>query len=440
MKTFVTKPTSFFHLLVCLVAPLSIFQDTTITKYDLVPKIVLMLGTLWLLWMRKKSGTTSLISGSKDTRHDVLFNLFLIYCFLESLRAALDTSTKLGANWWPIQFVMIGIACNSKMSSSPSNWPIELEQIRRTLQHALFAYLVIGNLLAIVPGNGFSVLGIEFTSQTFLLIPTVVLFPLLAISIAQDSGRNLIQSTMSYLLTLSLILQLADRAALAAVVILTVASLPFVVRRRVRSLRHLLGMCILIMVAFVGVLQTKHQEIGRLINDTVRIGQVRHLDTGVSEVRDLDRFVHLEAAVLTVSKSVPSVLFGFGFRQSGKAMTPELERLYRSDLPHLDVQSELGKPGDYKTFGLSALIVDFGLIGILLFLTLCGVIVKRLVENQVIEWSVVVLMTLAMSIAMLYKVNYLHYPLMYLALAPNGLFIFLNRLEVTSTSSSVQKN
>lgn len=434
LRMSITKLSGWKSLSFWIIAPLILFQDTTRTENDLVPKIVLIAGTLFLV-ISEKERLTSFRLGHTNLVHQVFYFSFLTYWFLQSIRVLTSSHIGLGSLWWPIQILLIALCCNWSLLMTKEEEKIDINNAKEIMQIALLLYLLFGMFLHHQPANSSIFLSIDFTSRTILLVPSIVLFPLIAISIANDSGASLVRSLISYVASLVLSIQLTDRAVFAALMAMTLFSLPYVVSRRVRNWKQLLGAVASVIFLMLIVLLPKQTQIRFLISDTVKIGQVRNLDGGGSEVRDLDRFVHLEAAVQTVNRDLLHLLFGFGFRQSGKAMAPELEELYLRDLPNLNIEKELGKSDSYITFGLSALLVDFGIIGCLLFFLVCGTVVRRIMSSNSFVNSMMVLSSLMMSIAMLYKVNYLHYPLLFLVLAPNGLLIFLNQLEKNTTST-----
>jgi hypothetical protein len=102
----------------------------------------------------------------------------------------------------------------------------------------------------------------------------------------------------------------------------------------------------------------------QLVQDILNFGRPRHLDTGVLETVDLDRILQLKVAWEALKVDPVHLIFGYGYLESSFVLANPLFLLYQKYLPHLDFVKELGSRENVSVYGFSAILVDFGILGI----------------------------------------------------------------------------
>lgn len=412
-------------LALLVICPLLIFQDLVTTSYDYVPKMILFFGsiTYFVLSLRQSS-----MKRCKFvlTIHIVVYLTVSTFLIIQAIRPIFGEHQRFGTFWWPLHFLIIGaiaVVESQRFFISKKNLIINV------FLASLLGYLIIATSLTFAPGNEVEILGWVFSSKTVLLLPAIVFFPLVTYSIARGNKLQLLSGAIVYLLGLFLAVRLTDRAILITLLLLFVIAIPVFFINRVKTKKQLIIFALSFVTAFGVFSVTQGSMVLTLIKDTINVGQIRHLDTGVVETQDIDRFIHIEAALEVISKEPATYFFGFGFRESSYVMSDNLYKLYEEKMPHLCIATELGGTDNMTTFGFSAILVDFGLIGTTLLCLLVSVVLIRVSRATRGFWRIVLLASVLATVAQLFKYNFLHYPLLFLALAPNGIFELFSRFN-----------
>lgn len=161
----------------------------------------------------------------------------------------------------------------------------------------------------------------------------------------------------------------------------------------------------------------------------------------ISEIRDVDRVIHLRVALERIGDNWATSLFGYGFRVGGFVIGPYLVEYYRAYLPHADINIEIGDVGNASTPGIPALFVDTGYLGVLLLLLNLFVVAYRIYLRKYNPNRWVLLISLVVLIAWLSGNNFLTYSLFYVAIMPEGILLQFSRFGSTDAriESAVQK-
>lgn len=160
------------------------------------------------------------------------------------------------------------------------------------------------------------------------------------------------------------------------------------------------------------------------------------------EIKDVDRVIHLRAALEVIDDSWATSLFGYGFRVGGFVIGPYLLPYYRDYLPQADINREIGDVGNASTPGIPALLVDTGYLGVLLLLLNVFVVTYRIYLRKYNPNRWVLLFSLVVLMAWLGGNNVLTYSLFFLAIIPDGILLQFSRLGSTYAhieKSAVQK-
>lgn len=425
---------------VFVAGPLIVFQDLTVSNHDYIPKVIFILGTtIWILITNREGLPKRKIRPkSKRNNLEVSFLIVLTYVGLQSVRAVLLGHSRIGAMYWPLQFAALFVILGIQNRQSLSATIVQANRSNISIyQWFLLVYLSLGRTLIEINGQSFKILNIQVTSKTLLLIPVLIFYPMILNALSVGSTQQKLRSVLILILYIQIAILIADRAVIISVLILIISSVPYLYVHRTKVFGNFLTYVLAVFVAFMVLVQPNKVITETLVMDTSGIitdmPKISSFDgsrgDNVTQIHDLDRFVHLEAAWRTVSEDPFHLVFGFGFREDSFVMRKHLFDLYNTKLSALNINNELGSYQNLTTFGLAAFLVDFGILGVALSLLFGFFLVVRLTKGARPSWSLVNLTTLSLSILYLFKVNFLHYPILYLAISPVGLFVWMAALE-----------
>jgi hypothetical protein len=437
---------------VFVIGPLIVIQDLVLSNHDYIPKMVFLTVSAILIftYIRDSRTGSSIRQTKKGNYLELLFLIFIAYVSLQSMRVIFFGHSRAGALYWPVQFMIIlAIAYFQNQKSLISETKQANSQTISIYQWLLLFYLSLGRLLLEIDSQRIKLLNFEVTSKTMLLIPVLIFYPMILNALLRGTSQQKLRSSLILILYIQIGILITDRAVIMSTLILLVCSIPYIYTQRPKVFGTFFTYCFAIFVVFMVLVQPNKSITGTLISDTsgiiTDIPKVSSVNgsggEGVngsggeeaSKIHDLDRFVHLEAAWRTVSNDPFHLVFGFGFREDSFVMQKELEDLYRKKLPGLDITKELGPNSNFITFGLAAFLVDFGILGVAMSVLFGFFLVLRLIKGIKPSWSLVIISTLALTILYLFKVNFLHYPLLYFAVSPAGLFVWMASLQDRST-------
>jgi hypothetical protein len=250
-------------------------------------------------------------------------------------------------------------------------------------------------------------LGVTFTASTTQLLPFFALIPVLWLHMIRFPDLFLIKA-MPILIALQIILRIESRTALILYLFTTFFGCLYIFLTKSTPLNLRAKMVAQIVIAIGFVILIHWDKFFRLLSDSFISGKTRRLDTGVIEIVDLDRMLHLKVAVEVITQSCNEFLLGFGFRESSFVLAKPLLDVYRIQLRHLNFENELGSFTNVSTFGISALLVDFGFIGIGLMTILVLVQIKKLPWKLDLGWSILRTTSLFSLFSFLYATNFTH--------------------------------
>lgn len=142
-------------------------------------------------------------------------------------------------------------------------------------------------------------------------------------------------------------------------------------------------------------------------------------DSGTASGGDFDRVAHYIAAYDVLNNSLIEALVGTGFLNAGKAIIPAYFRVYSEfGMSAAPVKFNLSG-ATMGTFGLSAFLIENGLIGIILFIVhlynLCMVAIK----TRLILPSIFIIMTYVVLLFIFFSIYINDNMLFYLLLSPS---------------------
>lgn len=369
--------------------------------------------------------------------HAFTYGALMLYLILQSVRGAFVHWRGMSAFHWAIFFVLLSYLAAYPLSSVPRSQSAAVRG-RRLLTRSLCIYVALFLFLSQVAVHVQGGVWGEFTlGATALLFPVTVFLPILFLSIKEGTGSEKTVGVVALLLSAVAIMISSSRATLIPFAVVSMLGMFFLGVRKGVSVLFVLGTFALIVGSSLSTLEST--RVVAIIDDSIRVGYELLFVRELEEIRGLDRLLHLQVAWTLITENLSHFFFGFGFRAEGQYMAPELAALYFRLLPHLDFERELGDGQDVVTFGISSLIAGTGLTGAVL-LSLCVLLALREVSRYSRgSWRLMLLASLAFVFARLYGNNFLTYPLLYFAVMPNGLFVYLARLHSQHRSREAVK-
>ena len=392
-------------------------NDLIISPYGIVPKLSLTVTLLLALLLSRNHFGLGCIH--KMFRVNAVGKNFItisiVYFLLQLVRPVFwSEQPSISKMYWAIQFIelllLFGILQHSltcEMQKSSQNFYQSINLVRSFFIALLF-YSVILMILSIT-NYAFRVGLFEFSSRASNWIVLYIMIPTISLAILKGKTLSFTCAFVIIVASVVTIFKINSRSGLVSfAVFISILLLLLFFSSQSFNLRiyrispFFLGGVLLVSYQFNTVKQ--------LIFDTLVTGQVRKLDTGFTETVDQDRLLHLQTSFDVITRDFFHSIFGYGFRESSYVMAQPLYEAYLEYLPHLDFESELGSRTNVSTFGFSALIVDFGLVGLLLFGALIVRQVFGLPWRIELFWSTMRLVSILLFLLLLYTANLLASP------------------------------
>ena len=257
-------------------------------------------------------------------------------------------------------------------------------------------------------------------SSAYSMLPVVVALPAITFSL-QDRNRNHRRlAWVTFLVVIIAVLYWDSRVgALSILGFLLVGFRSLGVRRFVT------GLLLIIVVTYMSLaffLPDYGRDVKFFMAEYVGSGSALWAQAPGAG-KDIDRWIHMKVVWPSLGDNWVTLLFGYGYRLSGLVISPHLAALYETYLPERAARIK----EDESTEGITALVVETGLVGILL-LGVNLIMVAWQVTRQssrasrpVILWAVVLLAL------WLFVINILDITLFYLAIMPSGLLLQMAR-------------
>jgi|GEM_PF-5059052 len=412
------------------------FQDLQFTQRQIENKVIL-LAVVFALFLARKHRIRNEVSSSLGTNiyQEAFFLFFICFLVIQSLRGSFVYWRGITGFYWAIQFLLVGYV-GSKIFAGKYIFPADnfriFYRVRSVITYSLCAYTSGVLLMKLMPGSIFERINITNPSNTVLFFPVTLLLPIIILSIKDGGNFEKFCALSSWLFAFAGIVVSSSRGALIPFIAISLLGFLYVIRSK-NVIKSLVTAMIIAMIgcaicsasyktAFV-------QTCLQTLLDGVQSTEV-FFKRDSEITRDLDRKLHLVATWDSINEDCVHLFFGYGYRVAGLILAPRLEYLYDIYLPHLDFVSELGNENDVATFGISSMTVDFGLIGVTGFVLLFSMVGGMIIKRTWGLWRIILLMDLVFVFMRLYGNNFLSYPLFYLALAPNGVFLYMIKYQI----------
>ena len=393
-----------------------VLVSTELTKspLQLFPKLASLVFFLYIILKYRNHLTSSCLSPNahilkKQNRFTFLVAFYILFTMLRPIFFSVS-SFRLGTLYWPLQTLMFftamylwkhSLRCDQGLIKSKNS--VCSISISNLVVLALTLYLVLYEFIYLV-GDLNTPLNISFTSTASQLLPYLLLFPYLWIHLRDE--KFLIVGYVPIVLAFLLSVQTESRSNMLLVIVSTATGVFCILVYRKKSWIEKTKILSPLFIASIVAIFFGFSRVKSLVNDLILTGTVRHLDTGYTEVVDQDRFLHLETSWRVSLQDFPTFLFGYGFRESSFVLADPLRKVYELELAHLDLSQELESMTNISTFGLGAIILDFGLVGAVLMLLLLLRQILKLPWSRDFGWSILRLISILSLLSMLYVFNF----------------------------------
>lgn len=364
--------------------------------------------------------------GNKIDLLTVSFGILTIYLCLQSLIGAVSYWRGLFGFHWFLLFAAFGyLACRGYLFGGRFNPESQLADIRKTIFWSFHFYLLLILVLELIPLEAFSALNLN-RPVTTLLLPITLCLPIVFLSIKHGSVIERWAAYVAWLLCFALTFLASSRATLIPLVIGSLLGSVHIFNFA-KTFRALL---VALPIAFGAVVYSwdsiTESDLYAAIEATWQdaFSVFEDGSTDIEESHDADRLIHLAVTAELMLSDSRLGLVGTGFRTSGVYLAAPLLKWYQEHLPHLDFEEELGDAEDVVTFGIPALLIELGLLGVVLILFCWFTLFRRILAYSTGAWRMLLLLTLSALPLRLIGNNVLDAPLFYLAFAPGGLIVF----------------
>ncbi len=407
-----------------------IFQDLKLTELQIENKIIILAVVVSFFFTANKRKIPNIKSTIYQNEfHQPIYLLLISYLIVQSVRGSFEYWRGITSFYWALQFIILGYIGAQVFAGRYifTNALLQANATRLYVTSSLCIYTTITLLLSILPLEIFAMVNINNPSFTVLFFPITLFMPIIFLSLKDGYKWEKICAKITWIFAFIWIIIASSRGALFSFVLITFMGI-FYISDEINIIKLLKKYIFYAIVGggFLFAFYDAHfvQNGIQTWLDTLQISEI-FFKNDVMEIRDLDRLLHVQAAWNVLLDSWFNVLFGYGYRVSGVVLAPQLELIYANYLPNLNFESELGNVSDVATFGISSMMVDFGLVGVFGFLALFLVIVIRIMNSSRGMWRAILLTNLFFCVARLYGNNFLTYPLFYFALAPCGVFMYM---------------
>jgi hypothetical protein len=155
------------------------------------------------------------------------------------------------------------------------------------------------------------------------------------------------------------------------------------------------------------------------------------LDPSGKPPHDIDRIIHAEVVFRLLSQGGAHAFFGYGYRMSGRVVSPILRELYSIFIP--DRVSKI--TDDESTEAFTAWVADTGGVGLVLLLALFFLTTLRVFLNARGILGVILVSGVAISFLWMLVINLSDILLLFFAVLPSGIFVGLSRSRVLDRAS-----
>jgi len=369
--------------------------------------------------------------------HNLIFWLMIGYFIFESLRGMIVLESVEKLRWVAYYIAIAGVAY---YSLKRKYFPLTLTAFSGAVAVSSIAYFGV-YLAMVVQLEYFSAIsrwiaqGEGWRGGAFAFFPVVVSMPASMALIQEKSGKY--SGLGWFCLVFAMFVAFVSERRVAwipSVIAVAFMFLRFLYAAKIKKTVYLL-LGFLLPSLFAIILFSGHnlEEEARRYREEM----VESFNVG-TDAKDIDRQFHIEIAHKIISEDPKTFLFGFGLRAGEPHMVPYMAQYYRYYFPLIST-SKIHAIEEVSTFGIPALIVDTGYIGVFLLSANLIVLCLRVFLRRNNETRSVILLSIMSMVAWLYANNVLIYILFFLAIMPNGVFMWLSVLGNSKGSAAIAR-
>lgn len=396
---------------------------TGVTIFDEIYVFSVVVAGL-LLFMAGKAGLHRGKDRFASVWHQAIFYVFILYLSWEALRGAMILSSP-GKIRWIIFFVMIGVIgflAAKKVFFNADGKNLVLSLAAGTSLYLAY-YLGYGIFTESFRGlSRFSIQPGEWSTPAYALFPLIAGIPAAMILICAQGKHFYYQSTGWLVVILGMLAGIYYDSRIAIVFIATglLVCLPQIGIKKIAPVLFLAAIGLLSAIAV-----SDSSKMVRLADNfgTDLVATLRGLVLWDDSNKDIDRKVHIKAAILSINSDVVALLFGYGYRMHGYIIGPYLRELFmQRGFPEMAEKVT----DNESTEGFTAFLVDTGLFGMFLLVANFIFAGYRLIIQKNNPYRLILLVSLVFAFLWLPIINILDVVLFYLLIMPNGLLFQLS--------------
>jgi hypothetical protein len=389
--------------------------------------LILLIFFMWFMGI--KGARRSDLSFFKIEKLDYAVSLLLFaYLAAQAFRSAIVYPRGVFSLYWPVFFGCLLVLSRGLFRCNSLDFECRgaaLLSSSRVILGLLCVHGVLITISYLLVALNLIHPGAKIPYKTTLLFPFTCFLPLIFLHFKYDSRRWRYIAMIVAILGIVGAILVSSRASLAPMLFVACAML---IAGRGHILRR--ALIILAAVCLVGAIMWYFRLDGDFVQtlaDTIRLVLPNTAAGGVNS--DIDRVLHY-AATWEVSRSDWSLfLFGSGFRSAGFLLAPVLSDYYRTFLPWLDFETELGSYSDAYTFGWNGILLDVGAVGVVIIFLCMLRNIFLILKRATGVFRVVLLASVAVLVFRLFANNYSSMMLFYFMIAPGLIFGYFLRVE-----------
>ena len=339
--------------------------------------------------------------------HDFLFLFFIVYMLINtSIGIVID---NLSLHW--LLFFLLFLPLISEAKRFSKYRLISRKRLIVLIVGALLVFNLISLMFFI-----FDFRGTIFTINS-LLLPITVFLPFCIFSIKYGKSRDKVFAYIVILLSFILIILESSRGALMMFLVNMLVGLWVIGFARFIK-RDAIILLMLIIVPSIFLI--RDIDIATIMNDTIVIISDLFEDNK-EQIHDFDRYLNYIAMFdFFKDSSISTVLFGTGYRSSWLYVAPYLEHLYAYNMPNLDYSN------DRTVIGIPGIIVDIGIVGFLLLVSVFFSSMFHSTKDLPFRWKLLLMITILSLLARNYGNNVTSNVITMLVIMPYGVLYLLS--------------
>lgn len=354
--------------------------------------------------------------------HQLFFAAMIIYMIFQSARGliAMQSLRKIR---WVVYFSLLGI---NAFLISKRGFPIPCKRklasiITLTGLGYFVLYFIVGLIYEILlKGCKWNLQNVYWGGTTYAFFPLVIIIPAVLFLTKDKAIIYRWVSWLTLLMAATAAFYYESRASWLVILAFFVIALPVI------GWRQLLILTLIFLLAFWAFMVWAAPQWFNLKSFSKILFQSTKFFWQPAQAYDVGRIIHLKIIPHIITTNWQTFLFGRGFRMSGPLIGPNLAKFY---LKYGEVEKAAAVANYQATIGLSSLVIETGLVGLLLLLTNFFFVGRYIYLAKENPYRHVLLLSLMITFSWLLITNVLDIVLFYLMIMPSGLLIQLSKIR-----------